>query len=928
MQTFSSMDFHPKTGKALLILTSLLLSLLLFLGITAFKNNSYASSPISLIYTGESSTQELGSLERATEISDPANVFSGTTALRIEPTPWHKPLVNLPQRTNFTTHDTLEFNYKSDLPNQTQTLTLMDWGPFIGTTINIQDYIEGGNITTSFKKVSIPLEDLQSPAFDLSSVLTLVFGTNPDSAFFYLDDLQLRATQAAQINNVTPENHHVLRIEFGNGVDQGSATTLSHYEITSDTDTDFSSPVIPSASGTSSRGVGFSEHNATSVILKHYVYLQFPNAFKPGNVYRLHGTNILDKFGLPIEFPTDGVAFTYDDTLVSPHIKVNQVGYFPNAEKVGIVGGWLGTLGSLPVDASSFQVVDAISGNAVFSGNLRLEALNEPFSGEDVNHLDFSSVQQEGTYYLHVPGIGRSYTFRIGTDIYQDVYHKTSRALYHQRCGTHLSSEHVYHPDYARPACHVSTDAFFHANLQDEKVIALYQGELIDSHRDASGGWHDAGDYNKYVTNASSPVHRILTAFELFPEKFSDGDLNIPESGNGVPDLLDELKWELDWLLKMQDPTDGGVYFKISSENFGVDNNLPHLLNHNRYYVFKTTHSTAAFAAMMAGASRVLQNHFPEASSQYLTAAIQAWNFLQSHPNPIPEDGNFQPSGINTGNYPDKLGDNGERAWAAAELFKTTGDGTYQDAYLNYRNQTNPLGLDAGIGNFFDADPFATWAFATTNQPGIDQTAKAQAIQAFVNKADQYVTLFDSFPYRTSYRPVIAFTGFGSYGVSTRYAFQLLQAFYLTGNDQYRDYALKNLDTQLGVNPLNRSFITGVGSNPPQDPLHLPSNFLSHIDPVPGIPIFGPMHHASEGNPFNAAIQQNSFPPNSEWPVLRRYADTHFVVEYSEFTIDEIATTATVYAFFADPNSVGDGSDQQPPLSPPTGLRPLFIEEN
>lgn len=156
--------------------------------------------------------------------------------------------------------------------------------------------------------------------------------------------IQLRVTEAAQIQQAVPESHDVLRLEFAKAFDPGSATTLNNYQIRSETDSDYSIPQTPISSGYSYRGVGFSGQNSNSVIVKHYVYLHLPKKFKPSHTYTLHGSNIIDNFSLPIIFPSEEVPFTFDESEVSPNVKINQVGYFPVSEKVGILGGWLGTL--------------------------------------------------------------------------------------------------------------------------------------------------------------------------------------------------------------------------------------------------------------------------------------------------------------------------------------------------------------------------------------------------------------------------------------------------------------------------------------------------------------------------------------------------------------------------------------------------------
>src|SRR5206468_2505826 len=228
-----------------------------------------------------------------------------------------------------------------------------------------------------------------------------------------------------------------------------------------------------------------------------------------------------------------------------PAIKINQVGYLPLAEKYALVSGW-GEVLTADV-GTAFEIRRTSDNLAAYEGELALVTdYDQGVSGEKVLKADFSSLRAPGEYYVHVnaPGMDDSPSFDIGWTTYKPLLRSAARYYYYQRQG--IAIVEPYAEGFPRGLGHPGDVA---AKFRSSGVV-----------HDVSQGWYDAGDYGKYTPFAAGVIVDLLNAYATFPLAFRDGQLNIPESGNGKPDLLDEVKWELDWLLKMQDPASGGFY--------------------------------------------------------------------------------------------------------------------------------------------------------------------------------------------------------------------------------------------------------------------------------------------------------------------------------------------------------------------------------
>ncbi len=281
------------------------------------------------------------------------------------------------------------------------------------------------------------------------------------------------------------------------------------------------------------------------------------------------------------------------DELYVPFIKIDQFGYRPEGTKVAILSdpqtGF--NSGDSFTPPATIHVKDASTHLSVFSGSpvAWQGGLTDTLSGDKVWWFDFTAYVTEGTYYISTNG-ERSEDFVIGNEVYDDALEAALKTFYYQRCGSPKESPYVSSA-YHDATCHIAdvNCKFIHDTLNTSLL------------KDLSGGWHDAGDYNKYVNYVHGTMLDLLTAYEFNPEAWND-DMNIPESSNGIPDLLDEIKYELDWLLKMQD-TDGGVYSVVGVLNHATAS-PPSLDIVSRFYGPKTTAATYSTAGMMAFAAR------------------------------------------------------------------------------------------------------------------------------------------------------------------------------------------------------------------------------------------------------------------------------------------------------------------------------------
>lgn len=453
-----------------------------------------------------------------------------------------------------------------------------------------------------------------------------------------------------------------------------------------------------------------------------------------------------------------------------PSIITNQVGYAPDAKKIAVFRD--------VTNETEFSVVNATTKAKVFTG--KLTGKTENASAGETDYLgDFSSVTEPGSYYIECGALDDSYSFDIGEKVYGALLDDTVRMQYLQRCG-----------------CAIVDDEFDHVACHTGKAKIYGTNNMID----VSGGWHDAGDYGRYVVPGAKTVADLLYAYQATPELYSDNS-NIPESGNGVPDILDEVRYELTWMLKMQEAS-GGVYHKVTCATF-PGYVMPEAETKQLIVTPVTTTATADFCAAMAMAYEFYLDVDKNFAETCLSAAKKAWGFLQQNPNFIYKN----PEDITTGAYNDTT-DKDERYWAAAQMYRATGD----TAYLN--GAVVKTGMDwSTVGDY------GSIALLTMKNADTSSSLYADAKSAVLREADGFAKNSAASPYG------VALTRFnwGSNMTVANAGVILGLAAQITGDNSYMDAAKSNLNYLLGCNPNATCFVTGYGTVSPLNPHHRPS---------------------------------------------------------------------------------------------------------
>ncbi|MES2674409.1 MAG: glycoside hydrolase family 9 protein [Pseudomonadota bacterium] len=520
-------------------------------------------------------------------------------------------------------------------------------------------------------------------------------------------------------------------------------------------------------------------------------------------------------------------------SLVQTNIKLNQLGFQPNAEKLAVVPA---------VVATTFTIVNAGTETVVFTGELSTANTWLP-ALELVKLADFSALTIAGTYELRVVGVANPAILKISTTAYDALNAATVKAFYYNRASTALLD--VNAGIYQRAAGHPDDVVRIHASAATDARPA---GTIIS----APKGWYDAGDYNKYIINASISTYMLMAAYEILPDYFNSQNLNIPESGDPVPDLLNEVMWNLEWMLAMQDPNDGGVYFKLTSKEFSGFV-MPITDTSERYVVQKTTTSALDFAAVMAMASRIYAAHeatYPGKSAQMLAASKLAYTWAKANPAIYFS----QPTDISTGAYGD--GDvTDEFVWAAAELYITTKDDNYYIAM-------NPTAVSADVP-WWGGVKSLGWVSLANNLNSLTSVADKELIRS---RIDGVAASYAAKKAKSAYAVSMESGDFiwGSNSGAAGQAFMLLTAYRLDKTKtEYLSSAQSLLDYLLGRNATDYSFVTGFGSRSPVNIHHRPSASDGISAPIPGFLVGGPNLDQQDKNdcstPYPSKIAAKSY---------------------------------------------------------------------
>lgn len=519
---------------------------------------------------------------------------------------------------------------------------------------------------------------------------------------------------------------------------------------------------------------------------------------------------------------------------ISTDIRFNQVGFYPESEKLAAV---ITNSSSL-----SFTVSSSVDNTVAFSGTLSSPEVWDQ-SGESVAIADFSDLTTAGVYYITVDGVRRSYDFIVGDRVNLGVARAALKAYYFNRSSTSIPE--TYGDKWSREEGHPDDEVLLHASAAstDRPVNTLIS---------ASKGWYDAGDFNKYVVNSGISTYTLLSAYQYYPDFFDSLNTNIPESENELPDILDEVLWNMEWLFAMQDPNDGGVYHKLTTANF-AGAVMPDEANATRYVVQKSTAASLNFAAVMAQGYRVFKSTLPDLAESYLVAAKNAYLWAKANPEVYYDqsvlNSQYDPD-IQTGEY----GDNNvsdEFSWAAVELYLATGDDSYyNESNIDYNgwfgtpgwNYVGPLPLIS-----LSLDKHELTAIAAADIDAVDA--------ALVSMADKYVATKVNAPYRISHDQFY----WGSNSTAANHGTLLLVAYKISANEKYLNAANAIMDYLLGRNATTYSFITGVGKYPPMNIHHRQSEADNIEEPVPGFLAGGPNPGQEDGCSYPSALPAKSY---------------------------------------------------------------------
>jgi endoglucanase len=499
-------------------------------------------------------------------------------------------------------------------------------------------------------------------------------------------------------------------------------------------------------------------------------------------------------------------------------IRYNQITYLVGRPKMITMAG------NLPFSDVSYSIYKEGELEPIMEGKSSGSIWSS--SQEYVATVDFSSINEAGNYIFET--LTKSVEFSISYDGFEDLCEASLKYYYFNRASQELIAE--YAGPWQRSLGHPDDEVIVHSSAASTDRPT---GTIISSPK----GWYDAGDYNKYIVNSGISTYTLLAAYEHYPEYYDNLSINIPEKGGDIPDLLDEIIWNLDWMLSMQEPSDGGVYHKLTGLNFsGIV--MPHQYNFDRYVVQKTTSAALNFAAVTAVASRVFANYEatkPGYSAELLSASEAAYAWAKDNPNIYYN----QPGNVSTGEYGDgNVTD--EFDWAATELFITT----KEDIYLSDINEN-------GIGNGIPSWQYTAPLSLISLMHHSDDISEDININIIENKLLSTANQLRSSVNQSAMRVAMG-TGnndfvWGSNGQAGNQIMLLIRAYEVTNDETYLDAAFIAMDYLLGRNGTGYCYISGFGDQSPLRPHHRQSEADNVNEPVPGMVAGGPNPGQQDG---------------------------------------------------------------------------------
>lgn len=530
-------------------------------------------------------------------------------------------------------------------------------------------------------------------------------------------------------------------------------------------------------------------------------------------------------------------------------IRRNQVGYHPQQEKVIVIEG-MNPSGKLRVTTPNGQVLKPkVTRKAV-----------SPFSGKTRYLVHLDQLSSVGNYQVSVGG--QQCEIRVNDQPYHDIATAALRLFYLIRSGVPIERGGIYN----RPLGHPDTHVLIHPSAASPLRPT---GSVISS----PYGWYDAGDYNKYVVNSAFSIGLMFAAYEQQRNYFANLSTDIPESPNQTPDLLDEIMFNLRWLITMQDPYDGGVYHKLTTPNFEAFI-MPTDCQQTRYVVAKSVTATLDFAAVMADAARLFESYqadYPGFASQAAAMAERAYMWAKEHPEAYYRQEQLADPAITTGTYGDNNASD-EFFWAASALYRLTGRRQYLDDARQHqptRFTTPSWGNVASLGAF-------EWLADTK-----DEKLHEQMHQQLIAYCDMAIKDVGTSSFQSPFGNKAQDFGWGCLAENCCcQAFLLLYADQLTGTTKYRRYALQDADYLLGRNATGYCFVTGFGDKSPMNPHHRISAADDIAAPFPGMLVGGP-NPGQQDKGDGSLVYPSNYPDESYLDEMPSYASNEIAINWN-----------------------------------------------
>jgi len=690
----------------------------------------------------------------------------------------------------------------------------------------------------------------------------------------------------------------------GDTLDTVWADKASSYSIRSGHDPNYGTGLAPGSVYRKTKPIDIARTSVVTLepLMRHYLYLKLDRPLKAGIEYTL-------------DFKGDRLAtqtFVYDPKQMrSQAVHVTHVGFrSKDPSKVAFLSCWIGSGGPMAYEPGlGFQILDHATGQRVFEGKTALakalrdtdeDTFNKNYNGTDVFMMDFTNLDKPGTYRVYVDGVGCSYPFEISKDAWRKAFTVSARGFYHQRSGVKngppystYTRPRSFHPVdgmvvYASTATLIGTGngiKFGGSNNFD----ALVAGKTDEIVQDAWGGLMDAGDWDRRIQHLG--VSRSLLELALmYPDYFARVSLNIPESNNDLPDIVDEALFNLDCYRRMQTP-DGGIRGGIESAEHPRYGEASWQESLTVMAYAPGVWSSYIYAGVAARAAYWFDIYQPEGAAVYRESAVRAMQWAEARvaEGDYEKQFDYTPHGIND-----------SRNLAAAELYRLTGERKWHDIF---RKTTFLDVRGATISKYGSPKAYvqndAAFAYINTNRPDVDKSIQAICSAALIREADFYLVAQAKAGFRWikhPFRPAI-----GTFSASNECSY-VVRAHKITGDEKYLRAAVLTCQTHTGANPLNMCFTTGLGHDYPRHPLQVDHRISNQPAPA-GITVVGPLDWSQFGgirSPVCQVSAQYCYPDCAKWPIIENFMDTYWTNLMCEYTVHQfMAPTAYIWGYLA-----------------------------